>query len=130
MSPSFEVPNPRSRWYGIPSGKMSFWNRGRSAGGRIDALSVVVVVPPLHTIRAFVSTVSPAVREYPELNVWSAPSWPLSWVEEVICFQNKPAARRADQFPSEFEKMERYLAKGDHLSAEEVIRYLNWRDSE
>ena len=91
--------------------------------------SLVIVVPPFHAVRAFVSTVSPAVREYPELKVYSHPSLAPSWTEKVMCFQGMPRGKRTSFIPSEFEKMERYLATGSHLAPEEVLAYLDRRDA-
>ena len=92
--------------------------------------SLVIVVPPFHAVRAFVSTVSPAIREYPELKVYSHPSQAPSWTEEVMCFQGMPRGKRASFIPKEFEKMERYLATGSHLAPEEILAYLDRRDAQ
>jgi hypothetical protein len=92
--------------------------------------SVAIVVPPLHAVRAFVSTIAPVVREYPELRVYSAPSVAPSWAESVFHSGSMPRARRADHIAGEFEKMERYQKQGSHLSPQEVLDYLNWRDSQ
>ena len=91
--------------------------------------SLFVVVPPLHAVRAFVSTVAPTVREYPELMVYSYPARTPNWTEGVWHSETAPKARRTDQLPGELAKMMKYYEKGDHLSIRDVLDYLDHRDA-
>lgn len=90
--------------------------------------SIIVTVPPLHQVRAFISTVSAAIKYYPELKVYSIPSEALPWTEEVIHSQSAPRAKRSEQFGGELAKLAKYSGKGDHVSPDEILAYLNRRD--
>lgn len=91
--------------------------------------SAVVVVPPLHAVRAFVSTVTPVIREYPKLRVYSCPSETPLWTEKTLHSQSAPEDSGANLIKTEFAKLETYFKKGNHLSKEKVIEYLNQRDA-
>ncbi len=90
--------------------------------------SLIVTVPPLHQVRAFISTVSAAIKWYPELRVYSMPAAAPSWTEEVIHSQSAPRARRSAQFAGELAKLAKYCEKGDHFSPAEITEYLDRRD--
>ncbi len=90
--------------------------------------SLIVTVPPLHQVRAFISTVSAAIKYYPELKVYSMPAEALPWTEEVIHSQSAPRARRRAQFSGELAKLAKYWKKGDHSSPDEILDYLDRRD--
>ena len=90
--------------------------------------SIAVTVTPLHQVRAFISTVSAAIKYYPELKVYSMPSEALPWTEEVIHSQSAPRAKRSEQFGGELAKLAKYSGKGDHVSPDEILAYLNRRD--
>jgi len=84
----------------------------------------VIVVPPLHAIRAFVSLVSACVKSGLDVAIWSAPATAPAWDEDVFHSGSMPSAPRVDQIAGEFGKIMAYCAKGDHLTAAEVLEWL------
>jgi len=93
--------------------------------------SVYLFAPALHRFRAFVSTVSAIRRVGYELLVYSQPQiFVQNWQEIVVHSQSAPRDTRKSQVAGELAKVERYCAKGDHVTAREVLDYLDWRDSQ
>jgi hypothetical protein len=90
--------------------------------------SLIVTVPPLHQVRAFISIVSAAIKYYPELMIYSVPAEALPWTQEVIHSQSAPRARRSAQFAGELAKLEKYWLKGDHSSPDVILAYLDTRE--
>ena len=91
---------------------------------------LVVVVPPLHAIRAFVSLVSACKKSgLDDVKIWSMPSYALPWDRNVFHSGSMPSAPRIEQVTGEMEKIFAYCAKGDHLTAGEILKYLKNRDS-
>ncbi len=89
---------------------------------------LVITVPPLHAVRAFVSLVSACKKNgLDDVLIWSAPSETLAWDENVFHSGSMPSAPRVEQIPGEFAKVTAYCAKGDHLTAKEVLTYLQAR---
>lgn len=89
---------------------------------------VVVVAPPFHQVRAFVTAVSVALRAYPTLDLYSFPGRPLSWNETVIHSQGVLRDRRAALISAEVERIHRYREKGDLVSPSVVLDYLDRRE--
>ena len=83
-------------------------------------------------VRAFMTTVTALKRngDIP-VRVYAVPSAPLPWLEEAVHSQGTVKAPRAGLLVSELQRLEKYRAPefGGLLSAQEVIDYLNWRDS-
>lgn len=90
--------------------------------------SIYVVAPPLHLLRAFVTTVSEALKQRSPLLVYSFPGIAQSWEEHVIHSQGIQEGTRAELLSEELKKIEDYYKKGDLASAEEVLQYLDRRD--
>jgi len=91
--------------------------------------SLFVVAPPFQQLRAFMTAVTVALREYPELLIYSYPSAAMSWQEEVIHSQGRLKAKRRDLIQEELERIEKYQSKGDLASPEQVLSYLNKRET-
>ncbi|MBI2048864.1 MAG: YdcF family protein [Candidatus Liptonbacteria bacterium] len=92
--------------------------------------SIYVVAPPLHQLRAFITTVSHAMKEKSDVKVYSFPGIPQSWEEHVVHSQGIQKGTRSELLAKELEKIERYYREGDLVSGEEVLGYLNKRDKE
>lgn len=92
--------------------------------------SIYVVAPPLHQMRAFITTVSHAMREKSDIKIYSFPGIPQSWEEHVVHSQGIQKGTRSELLADELEKIEKYYRKGDLVSAEEVLEYLERRDRE
>ena len=91
--------------------------------------TVHLFAPALHRFRAFVSTVSAIKRVGYDLQVWGQPITSVqNWQEVVVYSQSAPKAARKSQVVDELAKVEQYCAKGDHVTAKEVLEYLDWRD--
>ncbi len=91
--------------------------------------SLFVVAPPFQQLRAFMTAVTVALREYPELLIYSYPGVAMSWQEEVIHSQGTLKAKRRDLIQEELERVEKYYSKGDLASPGQVLSYLNKRES-
>lgn len=90
--------------------------------------SVYVVAPPLHQLRAFVTTVSAIIKERSRLKAYSFPGLPQRWEEHVIHSQGVQKGARSELLAEELKKIEKYFKKGDLVSAREVLKYLDKRD--
>ena len=53
----------------------------------------------------------------------------MSWQEEVIHSQGTLKAKRRDLIQEEVERIEKYQSKGDLASSEQVLSYLDKRES-
>ncbi len=90
---------------------------------------LVIVVPPLHAIRAFVSLISACLKNnLNHIAIWSAPCDALAWNENVFHSGSMPAAPREKQIQGELDKIMRYCEKGDYLTAKEILDYLRTKD--
>lgn len=87
-----------------------------------------VTAAPFHMVRTFVNTVTVALREYPELLVYSLSGKPLPWTEHVVHSMGVVTGARFELVASEIKRINRYHLKGDLASAREVLDYLNQRD--
>ena len=90
--------------------------------------SMIVSAAPFHQIRAFMTTVRVALAEYPELKIYSIPGVALSWNECVSHSQGLLTAKRSDLIAGEFARIEKYYQKGDLISFNQVLDYLDARD--
>ncbi|GAB3539296.1 hypothetical protein GCM10027443_35660 [Pontibacter brevis] len=90
---------------------------------------LIVTAAPFQQPRAFMTAVTAALKSYPTLELYSYPGKPLPWKEEVVHSQGKVQAARAGLISGEMKRIENYHAKGDLVSVEEVIIYLNKRDT-
>ena len=91
--------------------------------------SLFVVASPFQQLRAFMTAITVALREYPELLIYSYPGVAMSWQEEVIHSQGTLKAKRCDLIQEELERIEKYQNKGDLASPEQVLSYLNSRET-
>ena len=91
--------------------------------------SLFVVAPPFHQLRALMTAVTVALREYPELLIYSYPSVAMPWQEEVVHSQGTLKAKRRDLIQEELERIEKYQGKGDLALFEQVLNYLNKRET-
>ena len=83
-----------------------------------------------HQMRAFAESIWATVNYYPELRVWSRPPHcGDNWHERIILSQSQEDPKpRIETLADELEKMKKYYQKGDLLSVEEMLAYLEWRD--
>lgn len=90
--------------------------------------TVIVVAPLFHQPRAFLTLISVAMREYPELKVYSCPGMIDDWSQEVRHSQGVVSGPRWELLFGEWERIERYHQQGDLVSPDEALDYLDRRD--
>ena len=89
-----------------------------------------ITAPAFHLPRAFITTISVVLREYPQLKVYSLVGIPLDWNERVRHSQGTTVGTRTELIMGELERIDRYHAKGDLVSLEKIFNYLGSRDTE
>ena len=75
------------------------------------------------------TTVTVALREYPELLIYRYHGVAMAWQEEVIHSQGTLKAKRRDLIQEELKRIENYQSKGDLVSPEQVLSYFNKRET-
>lgn len=96
--------------------------RGRKLG------SLVVVSPPFHQLRVFMTVVTVVLRRYPELSIYSYPGAAMPWMEAAVHSQGTLQAPRRQLIQEELIRIDTYQEKGDLAQFEDVLDYLNHRD--
>lgn len=91
--------------------------------------SLMVIAPPFQQLRAFMTAVTVALREYPELLLYSSPAVAMPWQDIVVHSQGTLEATRSDLIQIELERIEKYQNQGDLTSLAEVITYMNNRQT-
>ncbi len=89
---------------------------------------VVIVAPAFHLLRAFVSFVSAALLDYPELKIYPQLGEGLPWDENVVHSQGTTRGKRSELFLGELYRIAQYRDKGDLVPRREVLAYLERRD--
>lgn len=89
--------------------------------------SLAVLAPPFQQLRAFMTAVTVALREYPELLLHSYPAVAMPWQEEVVHSQGTLKATRSELIHMELERINTYQEKGDLASFDDVATYLDKR---
>jgi hypothetical protein len=90
--------------------------------------SLVVTSAPFHQERAFMATVTAALRENPPLKLYSLPGKAQRWDEVVTHSQGILTGTRAELIETEQQRIEKYAAQGDLASRADVLDYLRRRD--
>lgn len=91
--------------------------------------SLVLVSPPFHQFRAFMTAATVALKWYPELAIYSHPGAAMSWMESVAHSQGTLQAQRRQLIQEELIRIHTYQGKGDLAPFEAVLDYLNRRDA-
>jgi len=91
--------------------------------------SLIIVSAPFHQERAFMTAVTAALWDYPELKLYSRPGRAQRWDEVVTHSQGILQGTRAELIAAEQERIETYIAKGDLASRKAVLAYLRGRDN-
>ena len=91
--------------------------------------SLVLVSPPFHQIRAFMTAATVALKFYPEFVLYSHPGAAMSWMESVVHSQGTLQAQRRQLIQEELIRVDTYQNKGDLARFEDVLDYLNRRDA-
>ncbi|MEJ8803281.1 YdcF family protein [Pontibacter sp. H249] len=96
---------------------------------KVGFKSIVTTASPFQQPRALMTAVTAVQEHYPKLEVYSYPGRNLSWCEEVVHSQGKVKGTRAQLIAGEMERIHKYGNIGDLAKVEEVLRYLNRRDT-
>ena len=91
--------------------------------------SLILVSPPFHQLRAFMTAATVALKEHPELVIFSHPGAAMSWMESVAHSQGTLQAQRRQLIQEELIRIHTYQDKGDLARFEAVLDYLNRRDT-
>lgn len=89
---------------------------------------IIIVSAPFHQPRSFITSVSAALRSYKNLCIYNAAGESLDWLGTVVHSQGKLKAKRTALIHEEWQRLEKYHQKGDLVSLDEVLEYLNQRD--
>ncbi|KKS46481.1 hypothetical protein A2567_01925 [Candidatus Azambacteria bacterium RIFOXYD1_FULL_42_11] len=87
--------------------------------------SLYIIAPPFHQARFFISAVTVALSEYPELKIYNKVGVTLDWNEWGVHSQGVLTGARKDFIDSEWDRIEKYI---NLVSPEEALRYLENRD--
>jgi len=90
---------------------------------------MIVTASPFQQPRAFMAAVTATLRIYPQLYLYSVPGKALTWKKEVTHSQGEVQDTRAGLIAGEIERIHKYHAQGDLASVDQVLAYLDSRDS-
>lgn len=90
--------------------------------------TLLVVAPPFHQPRAFMTAITAALQIYPDLLLYSQPGEALPWLGEAVHSQGNEKAQRKDLIQGEADRIAKYQANGDLATFAEVLQYLDNRD--
>lgn len=90
---------------------------------------LIIVSPPFHQLRAFISMVTAVRKHNTNLRVYNQIGAVLPWDETARHSQGILVRVRRDLIIEEIRRIEKYTEKGDLLPAHEILEYLKWRDA-
>jgi hypothetical protein len=91
--------------------------------------AIVVSAAPFHQVRVFMTAVRAASNEFPSLRIYNFPGIALPWTEQVVHSQGMLTATRARLIQAEFERINNYYRKGDLISFDAALNYLDQREN-
>ena len=92
--------------------------------------SIFIVAAPFQQLRAFMTAVTVAIKDYPELLIYSYPGEAMPWQDKVHHSQGNLIATRQQLIKKELERIKRYQKKGDLASFGQVLGYLEKRKND
>jgi len=90
---------------------------------------LIVISAPFHQERAFMTAVTAALADYPDLKLFSRPGRAQPWDEVVTHSQGILEGTRAEMVVPEQQRIEKYTAQNDLAERARVLEYLRTRDS-
>lgn len=90
--------------------------------------TIYIAAPPIHQLRAFVSSVSATKRERSKIRLFNFVGFPQRYEDHIVHSQGIQRGTRSNLIRKELKKVERYFNKGDLESPEEILKYMNKRD--
>jgi hypothetical protein len=91
--------------------------------------TLYITAEPFHQVRAFVSVVTALAGDYARLRIYNHVGRVLNWNEDVVHSQGVLRGKRSRLIRTEASNTDRYQRKGDLVSYEEALAYLNRRDT-
>jgi hypothetical protein len=110
---------PAETIHGVPAGKLSSINTLIESEALVRYSkqkrygAVYVVSSPFHQLRAFMTAVTVAQAEYPQLSIYSYPGSTLPWMDAVVHSQGTLQAPRRQLIQEELTRIDTYQKKGD-----------------
>lgn len=89
--------------------------------------NIIIICPPFHQARAFMTTVSESLRLGLNLNIYNNPADPEDWTKTVFHSQGTLKDSRSGLIKAEIERIEKYTRQGDIAESKDIIAYLNKR---
>lgn len=89
---------------------------------------VYIIASPFHQLRAFMTSVTAALKYYPEFRVYSFNGNSLSWLDTVVHSQGTISGPRKELIKGEIDRIQEYQVKGDLASEIDILNYLDKRD--
>jgi hypothetical protein len=87
-----------------------------------------VTAAPFHQLRAAMTAVTAALKQYPDIRIYSYPGDALPWIDTVTHSQGTTSAQRTELIHGELKRIYKYQQKGDLADVLEVLDYLRRRD--
>lgn len=94
---------------------------------KYELTNVAITAAPFHQERAYISTVSAALKAGANLKIHSYLGKALAWNQQSVHSQGLQKGTRLEILKTEQEKIEKYFKKGDLLSRKEILEYMNNR---
>jgi hypothetical protein len=91
--------------------------------------SIIIVAPPFQQLRAVMTAVTVLLSEYPQLLIYSYPAVAEPWLDETLHSQGTLRAMRSELIHEELERIKTYQKKGDLFMFEQIVAYLNKRET-
>lgn len=93
-------------------------------------MEVVITAAPFHHVRAFLTLLGVLQKSFrTDIRVYNRVGLPLPWGEAALHSQGKLKAPRRELIGAEFERIQRYTAKGDLATVDQALEYLKRRDA-
>jgi hypothetical protein len=89
---------------------------------------IYISAAPFHQLRAFMTSVTAALKFYPRIKIYSYCGNALPWQDRVAHSQGKSLGSRKELIHGEFGRIVKYQKKGDLAMDEAVLNYLDARD--
>lgn len=87
-----------------------------------------IIASPFHQLRAFMTSVTVALKYYPEVRIYSHNGNSLSWLDTVSHSQGKIIGPRKELIKGELDRILKYQQKGDLAPDTDILNYLDKRD--
>jgi hypothetical protein len=89
---------------------------------------IYISAAPFHQLRAFMTSVTAALKYYPRINIYSYCGNALPWLDRVAHSQGETLGSRKELIHGEFGRILKYQNKGDLAADEAILNYLDARD--